>query len=117
MHGDGNIAFIILLELEGDGDAISQVQGMVIVGAFPSASEEANVMHSQEFGAALLRLGDLRVFTRSHCKEEGTDCELADGCIQCGVLESGECPKDAWSEGLLRFLGWILVRVSFQLAL
>lgn len=105
MHGDGNIASIILLELKGDGDTVSQVQGMVTVGAFPPASEEANVMHSQEFGAALLGLGNLRVFARSHCKEEGTDCELVDGLIQCGVLESGECPKYAWNEGLLRFLG------------
>jgi hypothetical protein len=87
------------------------------VWAFAPVPEEANVVHGEEFRAALLRPGDFGVFTGAHGKEEGGNRQLADGSIQGGGAHGDECPKDAWSECLLGSLGGVLVGVALQLSL
>ena len=82
------------------------------MGAFAPAAEESNVAYDDEFRAALLRPGDLGVFAGAHGKEEGADCELADGRVQGGGANGDECSEDARGECLLWLLGGVLVGVA-----
>jgi hypothetical protein len=48
-------------------------------------AEKLDVLDHKEFGAVFLGLGDLAVLTRSHCKEESPNRQLAHCFIEGGI--------------------------------
>jgi hypothetical protein len=46
MHGDDGIAFIVLLEFEGDGDTVGEMEGGVIMTEEDSGAKEMEVLET-----------------------------------------------------------------------
>jgi hypothetical protein len=57
MHGDDGVLFVIPLEFEGDGDAVSEMKVGVVVTEEDLGSEEMENAQTEELGSALLLLG------------------------------------------------------------
>ncbi len=53
VHGDRRVAFVVLLEGERDGDAVSQVEVRVVVWDLALVPEEPDVGDGEELGAPL----------------------------------------------------------------
>ena len=85
MHGDGDVPFVVLLKLKRDGDAVGKVKCWGVMGKFAAVAEKPDVPDHKKFGAAFLGPGDLAVLTRSHCKEERPDSQLAHCFIEGGI--------------------------------
>lgn len=57
------VPFIVLLKLECDGDAVSQVECWGVMGKFVAVVEELDVPDHKKLSVAFFELGDLAVLT------------------------------------------------------
>ena len=66
------------MHFEGDGDGISSVQVLGVVGNQLSFGKEADIVDAQDFRSFLvLRSGGGEVFVGAHDEEEGDDASVS----------------------------------------
>ena len=72
-------------------------------------SEESKVPKANDFRSLFFLLGDFDVLTRTHGKEEGTDCELQDCALLLRKLSLGDFGNGAGRDGFMLLFLWVFV--------